>query len=63
MKTRRNFPINASQMACSPRAEEQQSCSQSFSICQRAVSWSLHVPVHGGKGLEALSFRPLFSKQ
>lgn len=63
MKKGCNFPISASQVACSPRAEEQQPCSQSFSVCQRAVSWSLCVPMSGGKGLRVLSFGLLFSKQ
>ena len=63
MKEGCNFPISASWVARSPKAEEQQPCSQSFSICRRAVLWSLRVPMQGGKGLEELSFGLPFSKQ
>lgn len=62
MKEGCSFPISGSRVACRPRAEEQQQpCSQCFSISYRAVLWS--VPMHGGKGLEVLSFRRLLSKQ
>lgn len=64
MKEGCNFPISGSWVARSPRAEQQQQpCSQSFSIHQRAVSWSWCVSVHGRKDLEACSCGLLFSKQ
>lgn len=63
MKEGCNFPTSASRVMRSPRAEEQQPCCQFSSIHQRAVSWSPCAPMRGGKGIEVLSFGPLFSKQ